>query len=159
MKMRFNKIRLTKEGKVNLEYEVKNSKGGWDQFSFSCSDEPKPEFKVALANMADDVIEMAELDEKYLERITVRGVSFSYGGEGEVMGAVIMAQMSLKKSNVPLNLNTPHKPSEPYSEGADKSQVLSTECVERLEALIGEAEEYVHGVRAQGDLFGGKKAA
>ena len=35
----------------------------------------------------------------------------------EVMGANICASMDLKKSNCPLNLNTPHKASESYSDG------------------------------------------
>jgi hypothetical protein len=152
--MRFNKIKLTKDGKVHLEYQVKAKKGGsWDDFSFTCSDEPKPEFRNALIDLAQDVIKMCELPEDYLGRIVVKGVSFSWGGEAEVMGAVIVAQMSLRKSNIPLNLNTPHKPSEPYSEGADESQLLSDDCVGRLEDLIKEAEDYVKGIRAQGNLF------
>ncbi len=61
--MRFNKIKMTKEGKVNLEYELDNSKGGYDQFSFSCSDEPRPEFKEALSDLVQDVVEMCELPE------------------------------------------------------------------------------------------------
>lgn len=151
--MRFKKIKLTKEGKTQIEYEVRSQKGDWDEFSLSCSDEPKPEFRNALIDLGHDVVEMCELPDNYLGRIVVRGVSFSYGGEEEVMGAVIIAQMSLRKSNIPLNLNTPHKASAPYSESGDDSQLLTDKCIERLEVLTEEAVDYVKGIRAQGNLF------
>lgn len=150
---------MTKDDKIHLEYEVYNAKKGYDEYSLSCADEPRPEFKKALIDLGQDVISMCELPADYLGRIVVRGVSFSYGGEEEVMGAVIVAQMSLRKSSAPLNLNTPHKPSAPYSESADDSQLLDSRCVERLEDLMDEAEQYVNGVRAQGSLFQENKAA
>lgn len=153
--MRFLKIKFSK-GKVRLEYEVKSKKGDMDEFYIACSDEPRPEFKDALAALKTDVLNMCELPEDYLTRISVNGVSFSYGGDAEVMGATISASMSLRKSNVPLNLNTPHKPSEPYAESGDGADLLDDECVERLERLIEEAEEYVGGRRAQGELFDAK---
>lgn len=151
--MRFQKIRYDK-CKVKIEYELCNKiKNDWDQFSMACSDDPKPEFKVALQALSEDVIKMCELPEDYQKRIMVTGVSFSYGGEGEIMGATIISQMSLNHSNVNLNLNTPPKPSKPYSEGGDRAQCLSEDCVERLGDLMREAEDYVNGIRAQGELF------
>jgi hypothetical protein len=156
--MRFQKIKYDK-GKVKIEYELCNkAKKDWDQFSLACSDEPKPEFQVALQALSEDVIEMCELPEDYRKRIMVTGVSFSYGSEAEIMGATIVSQMVLNRSNVNLNLNTPHKPSEPYSEGGDASQCLSQDCIERLTYLMLEAEDYVKGNRAQGELFVDKAA-
>ena len=154
--MRFQKIKQTKEGKIHVEYEVENSKGGMDEFSMTCSDEPKPEFTVALKDLAQDVLDMCELPDVYLPRVIVTGVSFSYGGEAEVMGATLIAQMKLHKSNVNLNLITPHKIEEFYSEQGDPAQLLGEECVERLKELIDQAGDYVKGVRAQGNLFGQK---
>lgn len=151
--MRFQKIKYSK-GKVKIEYELRNKeKKDWDQFSLACSDEPKPEFQIALQALSKDVIEMCELPEDYLKRIMVTGVSFSYGGEGEVMGATIISQMTLNHSNVNLNLNTPHKSSEPYSEGGDATQCLSQDCIDQLVSLQLEAEDYIKGNRAQGELF------
>lgn len=156
--MRFRKIKQTKEGKIHIEYEVKNQKGGMDEFSFTCSDEPKPEFKAALQDLGQDVIEMCELPEEYITRVIVTGVSFSYGSDAEIMGATLIAQMKLKKSNVNLNLNTPHKIEEFYSEtGGDQVQLLGEECVSRLKELIDQTGDYVKGVRAQGQLFGEKE--
>ncbi len=156
--MRFKKIKLTKEGKVQVEYETKNSKGTTDEYSFSCADEPKVSFKKAMDDLAPDVLEMCELPEDYLNRIRVAGVSFSYGGENEIMGAVIIAQMVLEKSNLSLNLNTPHKIAEFYGETGDKRQLLNPDCVGRLDELIVEASDYVKGIRAQTNLFDQKVA-
>jgi hypothetical protein len=152
--VRFQKIKYNK-AKVKIEYELKNKKKDkdWDQFSLACLDEPKPEFQIALQALSKDVIEMCELPGDYRTRIIVTGVSFSYGSEAEIMGATIISQMALNHSNINLNLNTPHKPSEPYSEGGDIFQCLSQECIERLTYLMLEAEDYVKGNRAQGDLF------
>lgn len=156
--MRFQKIKYSK-GKVKIEYELLNKgKKDWDQFSLACLDEPKPEFQIALRALSKDVIEMCELPENYLKRIMVTGVSFSYGGEAEILGATIISQMTLNRSNVNLNLNTPHKPSEPYSEEGDATQCLSQDCVDRLASLELEAEEYINGNRAQGELFAAEKA-
>jgi hypothetical protein len=154
--MRFKKIKRTKEGKVQMEYEERNQKGGWDEFSFSCSDEPKPEFILALNALDEDVLSMCELPPEYLGRLRVSGVSFSFGGEKETMGAVLIAQMILNKSNTNLNLNTPHKTEEFYGETGDENQLLSPECVSRINRLLEQAEDYVKGIRAQGNLFNQK---
>lgn len=157
--MRFKKIKMTREGKIQMEYEIKNSKGGLDEFSFSCVDEPKASFVNALNDLRPDVLEMCELPDDYLNRIRVSGVSFSFGGENETMGAVLIASMVLYKSNVALNLNTPHKTEDFYGETGDENQLLSSECVSRLNRLTEEAEDYVKGIRAQGNLFNQNIAA
>ena len=142
-----------------MEYEVKNSKGGSDEFSFSCADEPKVSFIKALGELDQDVLEMCELPADYLTRIRVTGISLSYGGENETMGAVIIASMILHKSNVALNLNTPHKIEEFYGETGDEMQLLSEKCAGRIRSLINEAEDYVNGIRAQAKLFDMKMKA
>jgi hypothetical protein len=156
--MRFTKIKYSKD-RVRLEYETQNHKGDWDQYSLACSDIPRPGFKEALNALAQDVIQLCELPDEYITRILITGVSLSYGGPSETLGATIISQMALNHSNVNLNLNTPHKPSEPYSEGGDIFQCLSQECIERLTYLMLEAEDYVKGNRAQGDLFVDKEKA
>ena len=155
--MRFNKIKVTKEGKTHLEYQVERDSGALDEVSLICSDEPKPEFNIALNDLAQDVVDLCELPDGYLDRIKVTGVSFSYGGENSVMGATIIAQMTLKKSNICLNLNTPHKAEVFYGKDGDPKQLLPDDCITRLCDLSREAEDYINGIRAQGNLFGERK--
>ena len=153
--MRFKKIKVTSDEKISIQYEVQRDTL-FDEFSFTTLDKALPTFHEALQALKEDVREMCELPEEYQERIFVKGVSFSYGGENEVMGATIIAQMHLKESNVPLNLCTPYKASEPYSDGGvDPKTLLSDDCVKRLWDLTEEAKNFVQGVRAQGNLFAG----
>ncbi len=151
--MRVNKIKVTKEGRIQMEYEDFNSKGTTDEFTFLCCDEPKPSFHKALDDLGQDVIEMCELPAEYLSRIRISGLSLSHGGENKTMGAVIVAQMILHKSNVPLNLNTPHKTEDFYGETGDEAQLLSAGCQKRIRIMIEEAEDYIKGIRAQQNLF------
>ena len=150
--MRFKKISVTKENKINLIYEIERAVQ-YDEFSMTSSSIAKDSFHDAMQALVEDVIELCELPENYAKRIIVKGVSFSYGGERQVMGATIIAQMLLKKSNIPLNLNTPHKIEEFYAKDGDPKQILNGDCVERLLILTKEAEAYVDGERLQVKLF------
>lgn len=153
--MRIRKVKVTKEKRISMAYEIPNKKGNWDEFTFVCADEPRPEFITALATLAEHVIEMCELPTAYLEKIKVRGVSFSFGGENDTMGATISAAMELQNSHPDLNINTPHKAVEMYNPETPKDdmQLLSGKCIEALSELITECEAYVKGDRAQGSLF------
>lgn len=152
--MRIKKAKITAEKKILMVYEKRSKSGAWDEYSFTCSEEARPEFYNAMNGLAVHVIEMCELPQDYLSKITVKGVSFSYGGDAEVMGATISASMSLENSYSNLNLNTPHKASEMYSDSPpDEMQLLSDKCVENLETLQKECETYINGDRAQTALF------
>jgi hypothetical protein len=153
--MRIKKVKITPEKKILMVYEKSSRNNSWDEYSFTCSDEARPEFYKAIKKLATHVIEMCELPDNYLSKITVRGVTFSYGGEDEVMGATISAAMELEKSYPNLNINTPHKASEMYNPKSepDEKQLLSDDCVRDLNALQDECESYIKGERAQGSMF------
>lgn len=151
--MRIKKVKITKYSQIHMIYT--QGKHNQDEYSFTCSEKARPEFYEAMGSLAEHVIDMCELPEDYLERITVRGVSYSYGGENETMGAVISASMKLKESYQPLNLTTPHKASAMYNPETpdDEMQLLTGDCIDALEALQAECEAYIKGDRAQGSLF------
>ena len=151
--MRIRKVKITKYNQIHMVYEAGPSNG--DEYQFTCRDQAKPEFYEALAAMAEHVIDMCELPDGYLDRIKVRGVSFSYGGESETMGATISAVMELEESYQALNLVTPHKASAMYCPDTpdDEKQLLTGDCIDALEALLVECERYIQGERAQGSLF------
>jgi len=152
--IRMKKIKVTSDNKISMAYESLNKNQSWDEYSFTCADKARPEFYEAVKQLAEHVIEMCELPDSYLPRIDVRGVSVSYGGDDEIMGATISAQMTLKYSNCNLNINTPHKACAPYSEGeGDEKQLLSTDCVDDLRRLYDECDSYIKGDRAQMSLF------
>lgn len=153
--IRWRKIKLTSDGKITLEYSTSRDLD-WDDFSFTCSQQALPEFYAAFDSLAHHMVEMCELPRQDIQenRVKVRGVSFSYGGENEVMGATLTGIRTLLHSHSPLNLNTPHKASEPYTEGpGDSKALLHDDCVDDLKALCREAERYLNGERQQVDLF------
>lgn len=151
--MRIRKVKITKYNQILIMYEDGPSNG--DEYSLTCREKARPEFYTALKDLAQDVIEMCELPDVYLEKITVHGVSYSYGGEAGVMGATIVASMKLEESYQDLNIITPHKASAMYCPDTpdDEKQLLTGDCIDRLEALRNECEAYIRGDRAQGSLF------
>lgn len=153
--MRIKKIKFGKGNKISIGYEVLNtSTNTWDEYSMTCSDAPRPEFKEALQGLNVHVVDLCELPGSYTSRIKVTGVTFSYGGEAEVMGATITSQMKLSNSNCDLNLNTPHKASGSYNEYEVAPELLLTDdCIDALDHLCDEIELYVQSERAQTTLF------
>ena len=159
--IRFKKIKKNSDDKIHLQYEKPNRNGGWDEYSMKSGEEPKPSFERALDNLIPHVEEMCELPYKdhQVHPYTIRGVSFSYGGDNDTMGATITAERSLTSSNSPLILNTPHKIEDPYAEGADDTQVMTTDCLLDLQTLMDEAEDFLDGERAQMDMFNEEEEA
>ncbi|CDX01274.1 Hypothetical protein DPCES_1387 [Desulfitobacterium hafniense] len=152
--MRIKKIKIS-SGRVLVNYEKRSKSGLWDEYSFNCSEEPRPELKEAMTALAPHVVDMCELPEEYLSKIEVKSVSFSYGGENATMGATISGQMKLENSYCGLNLNTPHKASEMYNPSSepDEMQLLTEECIDDLEVLCEEVKLFIDGERAQQRLF------
>ncbi len=153
---RIRKIKLSDE-KVKIEYEILAGDKIKEEYSLTSIDKPLPSFSKAMQVLAQSVVEICELPDIDINHITVYGVSFSYGGEKQVMGAVITAQKKLKKTDAPLNLNTPHKTEDFYGETGNASQLLDDLTVDKLYAVMEEAKKYIDGERKQGDLF--KEAA
>lgn len=60
---KIKKVKITKTGKINIEYESFNNKvESWDEYSFTCSDEPRPEFKKTLSKLS--IVEKMKLWEQ-----------------------------------------------------------------------------------------------
>jgi len=135
--------------KVRIEYQRKRVDDRYDEAVIASFDRPRPEFVAALQALAADVCLICELPADQVERLSVRGASFSH--TNDVMGAVITAMKPVKTAQSPLVLNTPHIPSAPYSDEGG-GPVLAEETVARLEAVINEAAQYIDGNRAQQPL-------
>lgn len=151
--IRITKFKKTKRDKIKIKYEVDKG-NGTDEFALKSCDDPRPELDQALEDLQSSVCEICELPESDESNITVTGVSFSYMGDENVMGAVITAQKELiHTSNAPLNINTPNLPSEPYNESVEYT--LPEDCVEALLDLTYECKLYIQGTRKQLNLFDG----
>lgn len=158
---RIRKVKVDKKGKVFLQWEVeifgqKGDRIGWDEYTMTCSDLPRPEFIDAMKGLIQDVVSLCELPDKDAEdRITVRSVTWSYSDE-DIQGAVISAQRKLYNSVAPMNINTPHKPYQPYNEACedpDPDMIMPEDTIARLDTLEEECQYYIDGDRAQMKLF------
>lgn len=56
-----------------------------NEYTAKCTEEPAPNFLEALKDLRQFVIEMCELPEDYIDRITVKSVSLNYGGEADTI--------------------------------------------------------------------------
>jgi hypothetical protein len=157
--MRILKVKF-KEGVLHIEYALPNQvetgddEDKWDEYSCTFKKaNPKPELPACLVRLRRSALELCEIGHFQDHQVTVTGVSFSYGGEKEVMGAVITFQVAIASANSPLCLNTPHKPSDSYNDDDPlPSQTLAYECIRILDELIVQARAFMMGERGQVEL-------
>jgi hypothetical protein len=158
--MRILKVKL-KEGVLSINYALPNNNENgtdedkWDEYSCTFKKAcPKPELPACMLGLRVPALALCELARTFKEhQVTVTGVSFSYGGDKEVMGAVITFQIALETANSPLCLNTPHKPSESYTDDDPlPNQCLTWECRKILDELIVQTRAYMMGERGQQQL-------
>ncbi len=154
MSLRIKKIKYAeKTGKVIMKYE-RYINDQYDEYNFASSENPAPEFFQAFDALKDHARNLLELPGGYEKRLDVYGVSFSYSGDEDVMGATMQVRMELNNSNTDLVINTPHKKAGPDNgENFNEKQCLTEECVKSLWELERQARLYIDGKRAQVSLF------
>lgn len=146
-----NKIIMTYERYVNDQY---------DEYTFNSSEMAAPEFYDSFKNLSEHATALCEFPAGFKDRVNVYGISFSYSGESDVMGATMSMKVNLEYSNTDLIINTPHKKSAPDGEEEfNETMYLSEQCVKALWAVEQEARKYIDGKRAQASLFNPDTAA
>lgn len=136
--------------KMTITYDKKNSAGTWDTYAIESREEPNPDFFRALEAMDAHLVDMCEQD----DQCEAKSVTITWSND--IMGCVISGQRVLRNSHQRLNISTPHKTEESYSDHVDEKQLLSDECVLDLGLLMLEAWRFINGKRAQADLFEGQ---
>lgn len=140
--------------KVFVKFEKERGDGAYDVFTFECNDEPHPDLNKRLQNMVPHLRENCELTDD-TKVIVVRSVTCTHKEmEGfEVHGLVISGLRTLSNCNAPMNLTSPHKTDRSYNEeDEDDTNLLSSACLEALDALSEEVFAYVDGKRSQLEL-------
>lgn len=130
-----------------INYDKQNSHDTWDQYSIESREEPSPDFFKALEALDVHLMEMCEQND------VCKAKSVTITWRNDIMGCVISGQRYLKNSHQRLNINTPHKTEESYSDYEDEKQLLSSDCVIDLQLLMLEAWRFIKGKRSQADLF------
>lgn len=154
--MRVLKIKMN-DDTVLIEYKKKSNSenGGYNKFTIESKEQASPEFKLNLQELSIFVPMMYDLPTEYAEDMKVLGVTFSYRGDDEVMGATVSAKRPVSTSNSPAIFHTPMTFS---SSGSDMplpdSKFLPEAMVEILEKLQDNAKDFINGERAQTNMFG-----
>ncbi|MFA5458350.1 MAG: hypothetical protein WC261_12050 [Synergistaceae bacterium] len=148
MEIRITKVK-EKDGRVTIHFQ-KPTPGGsevdWDDYTINCGGKPRPEFYEAMNALVTHVRDICELPRESESLISILGVTCAY--PQDIMGATITAKLRLRKSSVPLILNTPYMASELYSE-TSANDLLSGDCVDSIMTLHEECEKYINGEREQ----------
>jgi hypothetical protein len=152
--MRIKKFKITSEKKYEVHYQKKSTKG-WDDHIMISAEEPSPELLQSLDDLPPHLACICELPtgDWQVNPYTIKGLSFSYGGENETLGVTVTFTRTLRYKNSPLNLNAPHMIEESYSESGDDKHVMNTELLNTIYAIMSHVQEYLDGKRAQLSLF------
>jgi hypothetical protein len=148
--VKITKVRF-KKNKVTIKWQNEDEQGRTTEFMISSYDDPVQAFKEAWDNLVTVALGICDMEESYRPGMKATGVSFSSVGEDEVMGAVVTIEKSVSSADSPLIINTPHlasRPTDPNGQGP----CLCLEHIEILEEVMGQAEEYVQGIRSQLEL-------
>lgn len=148
---RIRKVKCTKDDKIVIEFE-KSVRDGYDKYRFTSEESAAPSFYDAMKALVIHSVALCELPESYVKRVTMLGVTFTYKGDDEIMGATMSAVMELYHSDSVIPLNTPHKPSIPYEANATEpygDKALPEKCVEALWELDRQAQLYINSERGQ----------
>lgn len=101
-------------------------------------DPPHKDLPAALDGLIEPVLRALGLPSTYRDGIVVTGVSMTWSGDdGNDLGVVVTMQKDLPGYDAPLVLNTPYTPDPSWP----------------IEPVIFAAEDYIRGIREQGDLF------
>lgn len=144
-----NILKIKFEGeRTNVTYE-ENIENGLIQkeIIFKTDTERHSDFTAAANDLIPLAVSLLGLPMDYKEGIEFRGVTFS-NNEHQGMGAVVTMLKYIDGINSPFVMNTPH-----MHNAEDGNSIMSTPYRKALEHLIKEAEMFLQGKRAQGDLF------
>jgi len=153
--MIIKQVRIIKKGAVKITIDAGSNDDGTNRFTFTCFEQPKPEFFKAMEGLKVYVQKLCELEQTPQKMITVTGVKFTYAGENNTMGASIFARKHLANDPKGMAFETPHKISGPYKgdKDGDPGGQFTEGAVKALNRVIDESKQYVAGIREQKDLF------
>ncbi len=145
--MQFTKIRLT-DTAVELIWND-NTETDKQITELSSTDLPEPSFTEALQAFLPDVLSLLELPAGY--DVTVRSVSIKYKGEADRRGIVVTCLKEIEAVNSPFVIHTPLV-MERVEDDEYEDSFIGDGLFDQLTVLTDEAQRYLDGHRAQGDL-------
>lgn len=118
-----------------------------------CPERPRPEFDAALQAFRSLLLKVIGAPAEWSDNTEITGISINTEEDGR-RGIVITARRKCPFGSAPIALNTPHL-REPLDDTKDTGpNFFLPGMADAIDALCGEAQRYLEGDRAQGELFG-----
>lgn len=148
-KILFQKIKYSGD-RVQLDY-MEKFQDYFNEITLDMAQQPMDSFKEAFNDLAEDVIEMAELPDpegKLKNRIEINSIKIKYETEKEIPGIVISFKLKREKKSGMILINTPYQLLEERESGSS-DQLVSEDTAEKIYHLLAEAAKYKDGSRKQ----------
>jgi hypothetical protein len=153
--MTIEKITIHKDSAITIDFStIKEAPEGYDSIyektKFKSNRPAQKDFYDTLAKLKPSVIDMLEVDESDISRISIKGATFKQTKEG-IMGVVLLVERAMNHSVTPIRIGTPHYIAESYTEDSDEENILTEECVLLLKQFRNEAQKYINGAEGAED--------
>lgn len=151
--MDIEKITIHKDSSITIDFKtIREAPEGedpiYESVKFKSNRKAHQAFYETLSALKPHAIDMLEVGEDEIVRISIKGATFKRTKEG-ILGVVILIERAMDHAETPIRISTPHYIAESYSEDGDESNILTEDCLIILKKLKGEAERYVAGFRDQ----------
>jgi len=143
--MNLQKIKISAQENVELKY--RNAAG--DLITIEVKEKASDKLIKALYKFRQFVVEICELPKTDVEKISIRGLSFSFSDKTGATGVIITALRDLDDTDAPLLLNTPIK----FDIGEESKKLLPKKMPEAIDELNVAIEDYLENKNEQLSLF------
>lgn len=147
----FQKIKRDNKGRIILEYSIMNEGKNTEHIS-KFEEEPAPEFSAAFGRLGKIACSMLELDADLAARFSPRTVAYSFDGNDRLQ-AIIICEYHMPNSGATVMVETPLYKAPLDDKEASRPGFFSQTAVQTLWDIAQEARRYLHGHRAQVNLF------
>jgi hypothetical protein len=144
--MRITSVKLLNDG-ASIDWTTGgNGTGNVVRHSTKNGTEPAPSFRAAVDELKPDVCELMEVPEKWMETVTVKGITAGYDDDGTIEASVAFVKR-YKSGKVTGHSTIRVRQRSDHTEQG--SAFMGEELEARIKNVIREAEKYVSGLRAQ----------
>lgn len=145
------KVKIAK-GKIKINYD-KSREGFSESFYMESGEKAAPEFYNAFQTLSAHVAAiMCFIGDVMKDRIVPNEVTFSYDDLG-LMTAKIGFNLYIQVTDEYVSISTPARKEALKATDDNDPKFLADSTLNALQDVIDEAEKYIDGERAQGDLF------
>lgn len=145
------KVKIAK-GKIKINYD-KSREGFSESFYMESGEKAAPEFYDAFQTLSAHVAAiMCFIGDVMKDRIVPNEVTFSYDDLG-FMTAKIGFNLYIQVTDEYVSISTPARKEALKATDDNDPKFLADSTLNALQDVIDEAEKYIDGERAQGDLF------